>query len=75
MSGLSAIRQKINQLELLESRVDFSKGSMDAQSSENSSICITVFGHFTPAGSQSDIATRPFVQTFVLAYIKVFKLF
>lgn len=65
VTGLDAIREKIETLSLLNCVIDFSRGTLDAQSSDNAAIFLTVTGHFTPAKSTS---ARLFVQNFFLAY-------
>lgn len=63
VEGVFAITEKVRQLSFLESRVDLSEGSIDAQKSDTTSILIVVTGEITLPGKAASL----FVQTFLLA--------
>lgn len=73
VSGVEAIRDYIEHLNLAGAHVDITNGTIDAQKSDNNGIIVVVTGHYTPCQQ----ATRPFIQTFFLAdanYNKVMSL-
>ena len=50
-------------MKLLDSVVDITKGTLDAQSSDNSAVFVTVTGQFT----SPNVGSRMFIQSFILA--------
>lgn len=65
VKGVTAIRKRVGELNLLSSQVDLSEGAYDVQESfaNVSAILVVVTGHF----SKKDCAASPFTHTFVLA--------